>query len=1818
MTEPVSAPASPASPASQVSQGTPVKGKSRLWRWLRRSFWIVLLLAVLVRIALPWILPTILGNVAAGYGLVASYERLDLSLLALEMRMQGLTLHERGSDGAPVGEPLAHIDLLAADAVATELLRGRIHVTLAEIDGVDLRIERDADGGMAWSRIASQLRQNDSGEGAAAKSPDTAPSPPAALDLRLPLRLDVLRAQHLRLRVIDHAAPAPIDTWIEANLRADDLGSSDRTGTLAIHARGPLLLDDLAVDAKIDDAEDRLVGSIHGELHGLHLLPIRELLTSIGIEPTAKRIEGRIDGEFELRRDAAAPTDLSATITLRDAHLGADDVPALACRRIAAEIRRLSPSAVDVASVSIEGPTAFARLDHDGVLALLGCRLLPTAAAATPPTEDRAVSPEPSAASSPRVQVDHVVIRDGHVTLADASVVAVDAPPIPLELALLSFEVRDLQIDPAKPDAAATIAAQLRAPQIAESIVLDALVVPFATRREATLDLKLSEVTLARIAPHLARRGLEPALTSAQLDLRVELKSRTDSSGALHADAAIGPISWRDGETLLAELQRIGVAGLRVTPAATRIEEVDIRGARTELSVLADGSLAIAGLHTIEAANVAPQVPRSNSESVAATTSTTPDTATPPRFELGAMRVRGTSLGFVDRSHEVAPGQPLQMEPAELEVDVEDFVVGAATATPSRVRMRVVAPGVAEELAISGTIQSRPGPLDLAVDLELRGNRLTAGPLAGLLQRVGLAPELTAGRLEATLHASAKQATDGALEAHAEVSKVRFTDSDREPFFALDRLLVPTVRIAEGGVSVGRIELDAPRVVLSRDEDGALHAFGMRQVGAATTDVATPGEQSTAAGVATTAESSNAATSAATALQFAGMTVRDLNVSWSDSAVTPPVATTLLLDLTVGSYDNLTQNAPPTEVEARLRSSEIVDQLRCSAKISPNPTDLAASIDLLGEGMRLDSLAGYLPTNIRAHWQRASLRVMAEVRATTASDGAQTLSARLFDVSLADQGLESLALKELRAEIRRPDTDSLLIDALVSEGLTIDTRSNADGELFALGLEFGAAATATAPAPVEGPATAPPPSGPTRLPFRNVALGKLDLGIASLRHRDDAADDPIDVALRIFTEAPQVLLDGDPAALPPIRVLLSGAAKPVFDSLDVVVTGSPWDDDCKFTLDFDASGLHGPMLARTLPAIAERIDASAIVDGRLRANAELAVELRRRDPTDIDLARGFGVDLELRDLEFRGRPDGELLAGIRSVSVEAPRIVPGGDVRIGLIDIAEITARAEQTVEGLRIADIVFRSPPTASESEPPPAAPTPTIADGTTAPAAQGGHRPEVRIEELTVRGLDFRYSDSTCTPPLIAPLEQLDLEVRGFTTRTFDSAVPFRFRASLGAGKVELPERLKSSSLVAGLLGATVGALTGAEDDRALESRVMLDELAIDGVMALGPHLDGKVRANISGFELGALRGIAERSGVKIGDGTLDLGTTVHFLGPSGLRTEARIGFQHLSVSEPAGGPISTYLKLPAPLDAVIFALQDQNNEIAIPLRLRIEEGGVGTGQIATAAITALGKVIADAVAAAPFRAVGMLTGVLGIGGGAGPSLAEQRRQVGFGLGEALPAVDAQKVVAPLIDLLRGDETIALVLTHSFAADDLAHAKTLANPDPELAHDIAARLRVDLASSIRERDLTATRLLAMLGAGNPRDAFVLNRRLHALDAEIARMSDALDRVLALLRSGAERRADRRTRDAATDLARARLESLRDLLLELGGPDLDKRIELRPARITDPIDRPHSEIELVPRVRQPEPNLNQPQVMPLDSQPLGPPPGTTGRNRDG
>ena len=1764
------------------------KKPRRWWRWTKRIVLALVVLLVLARIALPWVVPIVLDGIAADLGLTCQYEALDLSLLAGDLRLSGVTVHARGDDGKPEGEVLLRIDLIGIDVLTTRLLTGELHVALAEVDGVDLVVERAADGTYFWSRHLAGGAPTEPEPPLADETPSDAP-----VDFSPPVLVDVLRVQHLRVRIVDRAAPATLDTWVETNLRVNDLGHPDRDARVELHAHGPLLLDEFALEGHLRGGERSLTAKLSWRLRGARPQRIAYLLESLGITPRAERLDGEFELVAEVRPGATNDHAIDVHCSLTDLELRADGIPRVGIARVEAKARDTGAQRLIVDSIEIIDPHADLALLADGTLSVLGLELRPSAAS-TPPPPVTPPTPDTPSTVSEAFELTLLHADGGAIRFTDHST----EPATELALDLDDLALRDLRLDPKSPDSPATLAIALSAPGVAERIAFDALAVPGAARRTATLDLRASGITLERLAPYLAQAGLEPTLVDGMLTARLELAARTDAEGALHADVTLGPIELTDDDQLLAGLERIAVQGLIAESSKTSIETIDVDSLTVPIRRDAEGHLHVAGLRTRAPESTDPAQPSIPRTDPAAQPPDTPA----PRIELGALRVRRTGVHLVDESLD----PPLDFAPDEIELDLHDLAFGGPpdgeALDEARLRARIVAPQIAEELALVGTIRSRPGPLDVAAHLEIVGRRIVAGPFAAWLEREGIESTLRAGELRATIDADAKQDQGGTLTANARVSALSFRDGEAEPAFQLNEARIEGLRIADDGVSIGPITIDGPRVRASRDRDGALHFAGLKFA---------PRPPSTAPQTATPV-ADEPAPAPAGAFALAGVDLHGTELIWSDAAVDPPVTTTLTLEATIDRL-GVGPGASATQFNLTLRASDAIDRLQVTGSLVPDPDDLRAELALRGTGLRAGTLGAYLPEGMEPDWTDGRLALDAAVRVARAAQGGLAIDTELREASLhdGDTTLASLQRLAVRAPRIDPEGKRFEVAEIVTEGLVLDVVQSDDGTVSALGVAFRPAPT---PAPVLSepesatPTQPTPPASTEPAPLPLVTLDRLDLGIARLRFLGAGTKgSPLEASLRLFNPQPLVLLDADPEALPPLVLHLDGAATPLLDALSLDLTAAPWQPDCKITADFEASGLRGERLTEVLPALAEHIDGSELTDGSIRGTAELIVDLHRRTPTDIDFARGFGIDFELRGLEMRATPDGEVLAGVESVVVEAPRIVPGGDTQISLIDIAGLKGRAHRDERGLHVAGITLLPPPPATEPTPGESvAVTPAPVPAATPTPEASPRRPELRVNEFTMRGIDLVYRDDTSDPPMVLPLDALDVEVRNFTTRSLTDGVPFRFAASLGAGAVELPESLEASSLVSGVLGAALGAVTGRADQRKLESRPLLDEIAIDGSLALGPVLDGRIRTSINGLELGAFRGLAKQSGVDIGDGVLDAGITLRFLGARGLRTDATFGFHNLSISEPAGGPISTYLKLPAPLDTVLFALRDQNADVRIPLKTRIEGSGMTSGQIATAAITALGKVIADAIAdaiaAAPFRAVGIVTGLFGIGGGSAAPIADQKVAIDFELGDAALTAKDQERLTPLIELLQDDETVAIVLQHQPGAGDLARAATLANPSPQDARAVADRLRRALAQLLRERQQAEATLRATVGAADPRSAWLRNRELHTLDARIAETGDALDHVVALLRPGAERRADRRTRDAAVDLGTFRLQVLRQALLDLGGKTIADRIELRSARATDPLDQPGGQVLLTPRVRQPQELVGpQKQAMPLE-----------------
>jgi hypothetical protein len=133
-----------------------------------------------------------------------------------------------------------------------------------------------------------------------------------------------------------------------------------------------------------------------------------------------------------------------------------------------------------------------------------------------------------------------------------------------------------------------------------------------------------------------------------------------------------------------------------------------------------------------------------------------------------------------------------------------------------------------------------------------------------------------------------------------------------------------------------------------------------------------------------------------------------------------------------------------------------------------------------------------------------------------------------------------------------------------------------------------------------------------------------------------------------------------------------------------------------------------------------------------------------------------------------------------------------------------------------------------------------------------------------------------------------------------------------------------------------------------------------------------------------------------------------------------------------------------------------------------------------------------------------------------------------------------------------------------HRFGGADVARAEALANPSAEDCLQLAAGLRGARAELRRDRAELAAKVRAAWGVGPGAAQPAGTDRLRALEGAIAANDDALDRVLELLRPGAERYRDKRTRAAALAVARERVEVLRRWLAAQGVEGLDARFEAK------------------------------------------------------
>jgi len=1709
---------------------------------------ILVVLRAIVAVAIP----IVVRRVAASRGLACDWDRLSIGLLAGTVDVRNLDAWPLGDDGRAgprPAEPPVHLEYATVDVHLLSALFGPFHVQRAEVDGLDVALERAADG--VWKvagRVPVWPLPPAPPPTEAPRPPEKTPEKPEPFDLALPVRVDALRIQHVRARLVDPTAVPAVDLALETTLRVSDLGSPVRPARLDVLVTAPGALDVVRVAGRLEGDPRSAKAHLEVEGHGLRLAPLRSWLASFGVEPHAEALAFglRVDGEADVlgeKRDA-----LRAAIALRDAHLDADGVRELALDELSASVDPLTRSKARVPLVELKGVRGAAERVGAETLRIAGIDVHPVESA---PAAAAAEKGEP--ARPMPLEIDRVRLQDGSLAFRDRFVES----GAHLTLALEELAAEHVVLDPARPEETVAVRARLAAPGMADRVTVDGTVAPFAPERRVDLAFAAEGLSTAAIEPYLREAGLEGDLRSGTFSMRLGAGARLGDRGRIDARASIADVHLQDeGERFALSL--VSLDGIVLDPAEklVRVGDAHIEGLRLRASRDATGSVHVLGVRT----SAAPAAAR---RAEPGRPSSAPAASPLPRVEIGRLAWTGNAIRFDDAA--VSP--PASLAFSDLGAEIEGLAIGRPST--ARVRAWAAAPGFVERSEASGKITTGAGPLDLALELALAADGLRAEPLRPYLAPLGIEPALRDGSFRAGLDARARLES-GVVDARLALTDVALTDS-QAPLASLGALRVDEVHVDPSGVKVASVVVDHPRLAVARDEDGSLRALGLR--------VPLTAKSSPAPRAAAAPSEPSEPSGSATPVSIAAVRVAEATIDWSDAAVEPAVAASAVADLEADAIST-EPDGEPTRVRARLRSPDCLEDLAASATIERPRGGARASASVAVRGLTAGWAARYLPPNVRSELRDGRLRAEILAEAVPASGGGTSLrfETKGFELRDGESGDPLAAVDALVATAPRidPHANVFALGEVSVAGARLTARRGSDGALRLLGLAVAPGPSAPArPASAANGVSTPPPRVPSRDKPPSVTLDKLDLELARFTFADEArpGSAPVDASLRVASAKPLDFFraDGESGDPPPVLLDVTGAAAPLFAGLEAHARLEPFAREPVASVSVEVRGLHGEGVTLLAPELSQVLDGRELRDGVLTAKLRARLGLGRRSPLDFDLSRGFAADAALESVELREGSGGELLAGLEALELEAERIDPkSGDLLVRSIEARNPRLRVRRDLEGIHAFGFLLKLPRpdgTAASSAAPPRA---VAVEASTEPS----RAPELRVDLLAVRGADVEIRDASAQPNAVFPIRDVDVEVRRFTTKGFTEPRPVRFQVSVGASEVELPKRLTAGSTLAALggIGAAVGAkLAGEQDVRETERRRAFGEVALSGRLAFYPSLTGTARAYVGGLELVNLAGPARQQGVVIGDGVMDASVRLAFAGQEGASVDSRFTFSSLSLDEPPDGPISKYLTLPAPLDTVLFLLRNADDEQRIPLSFSVAPEGLSGGEIAKAAVATMAQVIANAVAAAPLRLAKGVTGLAGVGGG-DERPARAGGWVRFASGSGALPPGASLDLAPVVDELRSDTGLAAIVEHHLGAADLARAEVVANPSSDECREIVSNLRQRKAELARIRDERAAEMRARFGVGGDVAMEAALARLRSLDRETQLTESALDDVLELLRPTAGQSREKRVRSACIALGRYRVAGVRNALVAAG---LDaSRIEVRAPRFeTTPPD---------------------------------------------
>lgn len=1784
----------PSSEKPSASQPAKKQKKRRTWKQrLKITAIVVIVAAILIRIALNFLLPTVVRKVANAYDLDCTYDRMSLGLFEGNAHIWNLELRPRGG-----GDSIIRADYIQGSISTTNLFRGRLVVYRAEVDGVDMIIEREPDGsiplldrllsGPEDAPISVEPEPTRQADGDAAQPPSLQP----------PLRIDAVRLFHVNTVFRDRSVTPTFETTIRTSMRLSDVGADGSPARFELEITSDPLLDTLLVSGVMNARPDAIDADLELLIRGLHAKPAAPYLLPLGIRPIADDIT--IRGQAKLNA-ATIPdsTDVSATLTISDISVVADQEQWASLKAITLDAKRISGSAVELGQLLIETGRASARRSAEGYVQIAGFELVPAAPSSGDQTSSTRPSTDTAAASaaspSPlRISLDELRIADMQASFDDQAV----APAAQLVARLEHLSAKDIVIDPANPGGAVTIDGLATLPGVIETIRWNGTVSPFAQERRAAIALRAEGIRPDALEPYLKLAGLASELENGLFTARLDAVSTTSGDRAT-TTARIREIRFADGDATWLEMATAEVSGLSINPAdgAIHVRAIEIAGPTINLQRDADGALHVFGLKTLPADESQPAAP--TPAALEAPAADTPAKATPaapaplPRIQIDRFAWNDIRLGLEDR---FGVNEPIVLQ-GQAGIEAANLVFDASAAQPAAEPGRFSAwlelPGVAERLQVDGTLQATAH--GVAVASSFQGRAITGSTIAPYLRPLGIELTLTDGQLAG--RASANVATaDNTLKLDLDLSDIVYTDGQQE-LAGVRGVKISGVVVTPQGVAVNLVQIDNPRARVARNADGTIESAGVRLV------PVPPTTQPVAASAGPSGPPQPLTLAPAPMeLALKALRLNDAAIEIADRAVAPALQTVVRTSATL---DDVTlRGDAPARLSVTTAIEGIVDELSLTGTLNLAPQSPSATLVLQANAIHGDALAPYLPPGTQNTLRDGRFTVTLDAAAANHAEGGISAHVIVRDLLLEERAnnatLARVGAFTVRASRLDPPGGVLAIDRISSAGVELDITRQPNGAMDVLGLRIGgeapqalaqpepaeqaAAADHSAPAAIAVASATTQPSADVaaivadaRRALPLLTIDQIDLVVDRIAIHGLATPEgaPLAVSMRLHNPAPFELGGNDPASRPPLTLQLDGSAEPIVRQFAVTATAKLFENEPSLTIDVNTSGINGKGLTDVAPPLAEVLDGQGLTEGTFTTRLVADVNYGRRGPRDFDLSRGFTATFTVQPLEFRAQPDGPVLAGVEAVRGEGINVQPQtGKVIIRSIEVVKPIGRFVRDEQGLHVMGLVLPLGDSASAGQ----------ADATTEPAdvvsadagaadrASGSQPPtpaerpqaEIRLDRVAVSGIDVIIEDRTTDPTTIVPLKTLDLEVRDISNQMLWTGRPMRFDMLCTADRVPLPPRK----------GVTSTAPASADG---LEDRELFSQIVARGQIGMKQLPDGRTiltgwaKTSVSGFELLGVRGLAKAQQVEIGGGVFDHSTDIRFRDNGLIETRNRAVFTNLSLSEPPNGPLQRIFQLPAPIDVAIGALTAPDGSITLNLPVTIESGEVDKGKLIAPLIGAVGQVLGTAIASAPIKAVGGVGEMLNIGGG--PKAPEEPVELTFLPGVAtLEPADLQRLAA-LVERVRRDSRLELQLRHEMSSADVAHAAQRANPPLEDVRVMADRLRRDKAQLLSDRAVLAARARAEFAAQSAEAAESV-ATLRAIDRRLAQIDRSLEQLGELLRPGAETQADRRTRAASLAVAEERFQLIEAALASADIRDLKERIHRTNAQF-DPTDLP-------------------------------------------